>query len=322
MRGERSNRWRDVALRVSAGMLGENRVPPLTRRATRTCRTPPVARAAVLAVGLLLTCCGNAATSAALRVVSQTVGGDEFLLALAEPAQVVALSHLSRDPAYSAVAAQAQAYPQLVRGDAETILKFAPTLVLFADYSRGELVEQVRRAGVRVLVFEHYKTLDDAYASLRELAVELGAEAKAERLIAECRARVAALRQRLRDVRPVRVIAPSTYGVIPGYDSTFQDLCDHAGAENLAATLGGLHGHAAPPAEKMLTWPIDKVVLAGTERDRTLAVFQSLAPYQFMPAVREGRVAMIAPHQISCISHHRIDGYEQLARALHPEVFR
>lgn len=263
----------------------------------------------------------HAAESRPIRVVSQTVGGDELLLALAEPEQVAALSHLAREPAYSAVAEQAKAYPKIELGDAESILKFAPTLVLFADYSRGELVEQVRRTGVRVLIFEHYRTLDDAYANLRRLAVEIGAGEKAERLIADCRARVAALRERLKDVRPVRVIAPSTYGVIPGYDSTFQDLCDHAAAENLAATLGGLRGHAPPPAERMLTWPIDKVVLAGDDPAATLAVFRSLPPYQFMPAVREGRFAMIQPHQISCVSHHRIDGYEQLARELHPEVF-
>lgn len=278
-------------------------------------------RSGVLLAGWLGVCTGFAAP-ASVRVVSQTVGGDELLLALAKPAQVAALSHLAYNPAYSAVAEQAKAYPRITRGDAETILKFGPTLVLFADYSRGELVEQVRRAGVRVLVFDHYKTLDDAYANLRLLGQEIGAVEKAEQLIAACRARVAALRMRLQGVRPVRVIAPSTYGVIPGTDSTFQDLCDHAGAENLAATLGGLKGHAAPPAEQMLTWPIDRVVLAGDDPAATLAVFRELPPYQFMPAVREGRVAMLKPWQISCVSHYRIDGYEQLARALHPEVFR
>lgn len=270
--------------------------------------------------GCVMTAVG--AEPAAVRVVSQVVGTDELLIALAEPGQIAALSHLSREPAYSAVAEEAKRYPQIVRGDAETILKHDPTLVLFSDYSRAELVEQVRRTGVRVLVFEHYKTLDDAYANLRVLAKELGAEAKAERLIADCRARVDDLKSRLKDVRRVRVIAPSTYGVIPGSDSTFQDLCDHAAAENLAATLGHLRGHAAPPAEKMLTWPIEKVVLASEDAATSLAVFRALPPYQFMPAIREGRVAMISPCQISCVSHYRIDGYEQLARALHPEAFQ
>jgi iron complex transport system substrate-binding protein len=260
---------------------------------------------------------------AAVRVVSQTVGTDELLLALAVPEQVAALSHLARDPAFSAVPEEARRYPQLnVGGDAESILRYAPTLVLFANYSRAELVVQIRRAGVRVLIFDRYDTLDDAYANLRLLARELDAEAKAERLIADCQARMAALAVRLRGVKPVRVIAPSPYGMIPGRNSTFQDLCDHAAAENLAATLGHLEGHAVPPSEQMLTWPVDCVVVAGADLEPALAPYRTIPPYEYMPAVREGRAVLLKPYLLSCVSHYRIDGYEMLARALHPEAFK
>ena len=37
--------------------------------------------------------------------------------------------------------------------------------------------------------------------------------------------------------------------------------------------------------------------------------------------VREGRAVRVESYQLSCVSHRRIDGYEQLARALHPEAF-
>jgi iron complex transport system substrate-binding protein len=262
------------------------------------------------------------AEETAIRVVSQTVGTDELLLALADPAQVAALSHLSREDVYSAVADEAKQYPMLEKqGDVEGILKFRPTLVLFANYSRAELVSQVRRAGVKAMIFERYRTLDDAYENLRILGRELGASDKAEKLIAECQARVVQLEEKLRAAKPVRVIAPSTYGLIPGDDSTFQDLCDHAAAENLAATRGGLHGHEAPPNEQMLLWPIDKVVVAGTSVESALAPYKKLPPYQFMSAVQENRAALLKPYQLSCVSHHRIKGYEQLARELHPELF-
>lgn len=256
-----------------------------------------------------------------VRVVSQTVGSDELLLALAAPEQIAALSHLGRKVEFSTVAAEAAKYPQIALGDAETILKYAPTLVLVADYSRAELVTQLQRAGVRVLVFDRYKTLEDSYANLRLLARELGAEARAEAVIASCEARVAALRAKLAGVRPVRVIAPSTYGVIPGDDTTFADLCAHAAAENLAATLGHLRGHAAAPSEQMLSWPVEAVVLMGSEREKSLAPYRGLVPYKFMAAVREGRAVLIAPSLMSCVTHYRIDAYEQLARQLHPEVF-
>jgi iron complex transport system substrate-binding protein len=257
-----------------------------------------------------------------VRVVSQTVGTDELLLALARPGQIAALSHLSRNPNFSVTAKEAEAYPQLVLGDSETILRHAPTLVLVTDYSRVELVEQIRRSGVRVLVFNRYKTLEDVYANLRLLARELGAEAKAEALIADCESRVTALRDRLRDRKPVRILAPSIYGMLAGADTTFQDLCDHAGAENIAATVGGLVGHASAPSERMLTWPIEALVISGADKESALAPYRDLLPYKLMPSVREGRVVLMPENLLACVSHHRIDGYERLARLLHPEAFK
>jgi iron complex transport system substrate-binding protein len=263
--------------------------------------------------------------SISVRVVSQTVGSDELLLALAEPGQIAALSHRALEPAFSAVADQAKAYPHLKSdGDTESILKYKPTLVLFANYSRAELVTQIRRAGVKTLMFDSYDSLDDAYANLRSLARELGpkAQTRADSIIADGRARVEALRKRLAGVVPVRVIAPSVFGMIPGAGTTFQDLCDHAGADNLATSLGHLRGHAPPPEEQMLTWPIDRVVLAGDDRNSVLARFREQPPYQFLPAIKEGRVAWLLPYQMSCVSHFRVEGYERLARELHPEAFR
>ncbi len=261
--------------------------------------------------------------SGAVRILSQTVGTDELLLALAEPAQIAGLSHLATDPRFSAVAREAVAYQRLeLNSDAEGALKFKPTLVLCADYSRAEFVSQMRRAGVRVLIFDTYRTMQDAYANLRLLARELGAEAKAERLIAACEARVSALHERLAGARPVRVLVPSTYGLISGSETTFQDICDHARADNLASSLGGLVGHQPTPVEKLLTWPVEFVVLSGRDATSDLETFRRLPPYQFMSAVKEGRTVHLPGYLLSCVTHHRIDGYELLARQLHPERFK
>ena len=263
------------------------------------------------------------ADPAAIRVVSQTVGTDELLLAVAGPGQVAALSHLARDPLFSAIADEARRYPQLeLNGDAESVIKYRPALVLCADYSRPELVAQLRRAGVEVMIFDRYLTLEDAYANLRMLAARLGTGERAESLIAGCRARVEALRIRLKGVRRARVIAPSTYGRLPGAHTTFEDLCDNSGAENLAVTLGHLSGHAPQPSEQMLGWPVDFVVVSGVEPGPALAPFRAIPPYEYMPAVREGRAVLLPPWVLGCVSHHRIEGYAILARALHPEAFR
>jgi len=279
----------------------------------------------VLFLGLFAWCwCAQGGDVSAVRVISQTVGTDELLLAVAAPTQIAALSHLAREPEFSGVADEAKQYPQLAQNcDLEGALKYNPTLLLCADYSRAELVAQARRAGIKVIVFNRYRTIEDAYENLRSIARELGpeAEARAERVIADGERRIAVLRGRLQGAKPVRVIAPSAYGMIPGAETTFQDLCDHAGAENLAATLGKLHGHQAPPTEQMLTWPVDRLVVPGDRVVEALAPFRSIPPYEFMAALKENRAVLLKHYQLSCVSHLRIDGYELLARQLHPERF-
>jgi len=275
-------------------------------------------------VGLRADSDGGRVDPSRVRVISQTLGSDELLLAIADPSQIAALSHLSRDPHYSSVVKEAAAYPQLVaNADAESALALRPTLVLCADYSRAELVSQVKKAGVRVIIFSKYSSLADAYENMRLLARELGPEAerRAEAVIASCQARVKILGEKLAGVPKVRVLAPSVYGLIPGSETNFQDLCDHAGAENLAATLGGLKGHKPAPSERLLTWPIDRVVVSGSDLERALEPFRRAAPYSLLRAVREGRAVVLPQPMMSCISHHRVAGYEALARALHPECF-
>ena len=113
------------------------------------------------------------------RIVSQTVGTDEMLIDLVEPHRIAALSFLSTDPAYSDVAQEARAFPQLKNGSAEQIIKFKPDLVLFSSYSRPELVEQVRRTGIPILIFDRFDSLDDVYRNLRMLGKILHREAQA-----------------------------------------------------------------------------------------------------------------------------------------------
>ncbi len=256
-----------------------------------------------------------------VRVVSQTVGTDELLLAVADPSQIAALSHLAREAKYSAVAVEAAKYPQIQPGDAESLLRFKPTHVVVASYSRADLVTQLRRSGVKVISIDRFNTLEDSYANLRLLAKELGTEEKAEALIARCQARMAELARRLQGVKPVRVLAPSTYAFTGGKDTTFDDLCQHAGALNVAAEAG-LVGHAPTPSEAVLTWKVDCLVLAGEDGTTALRTFQQTPPYKFLEATKAGRYVLLKSREISCVTHYRIDGYESLARQLHPERFK
>ncbi|WP_306590407.1 ABC transporter substrate-binding protein [Geothrix sp. 21YS21S-4] len=256
------------------------------------------------------------------RVVSQAVGTDELLLALADPGQIAALSHISRDARFSPVASEAGRYPALRDSDAESVLRFRPDLVLAASFTRPETLALLRRAGVRLVVLDRFDTLEDVYASIRVLGRELGQEARADALIAACRGRVDALATRLKGVRSTRVLTAAAYPVTSGAGTTFQDLCDHAGAVNVAAEAG-LKGHAPTPSEKLLTWNVEVLVISGDKPDAsdTRTRLAELPHYRALPAFKAGRFAVLSGALMSCVSHHRIDAYERLAKALHPERF-
>ncbi len=253
------------------------------------------------------------------RVVSQSVGTDELLLALADPGQIAALSHISHAVEFSPVADEAKHFPALKDSDAESVLRFRPDLVLAASYTRPETLALLKRAGVRLVVLDRFDTLEDVYASLRILGRELGQEGRAEGVIAQCRARVEALAARLKGVKPVRVLSAGLYPFTAGAGTTFQDLCDHAGALNVAAEAG-LKGHAPTPSEKLLVWNVDVLVAAGDDTIR--ARLGELPCYRALPAFKAGRIVAIPGPLMSSVSHHRIATYEALARALHPERFQ
>ncbi len=253
------------------------------------------------------------------RVVSQAVGTDELLLALADPGQIAALSHIAQDARFSPVATEARRFPTIRESDAESVLRFRPDLVLATTFTRPETLGLLRRAGVHLVVLDRFDTLEDVYASIQLLGRELGQEARAEALVARSRSRVEALAARLRGVKPVRVLSATIYPFTSGTATTFQDLCDHAGALNVAAEAG-LRGHAPTPSERLLLWNAE--VLVVSDDPGIQARLGEIPHYRALPAFRAGRLVPVPGSMMSSISHHRIAAYEALARALHPDRFR
>jgi iron complex transport system substrate-binding protein len=276
-------------------------------------------RRSLLFLSLLLSLALPLAAARPQRVVSQSVGTDELLLAMADPGQIAALSHISHDAEFSPVAEAAKRFPAIKDSDAESVLRFRPDLVLAASFTRPETLALLKRAGVRLVVLDRFDTLEDVYASLRILGRELGQEGRAEAVIAQCQGRVGALAARLKGVQPVRVLSAGIYPFTSGAGTTFQDLCDHAGALN-TATEAGLKGHAPTPSEKLLVWNVEVLVAAGDESVR--AQLAAIPHYRLLPAFKAGHVVVIPGPMMSSVSHHRIAAYEALARALHPQRFR
>ena len=117
------------------------------------------------------------------RIVSQTLGTDEILLAICAPQRLVALSILVDDADYSNVTAQAHLVKARANADAEQILALYPDVIFVASYSKAELIELLQAAHAPVFRFAHFDRLEDIKANIRTIGYAVGEDDNADALV-------------------------------------------------------------------------------------------------------------------------------------------
>jgi iron complex transport system substrate-binding protein len=168
------------------------------------------------------------------RIISLNLCADQYLLALADRAQIAGLTSYSTHPDMSAAAAQVRDLPVL-RGSAEEVMTINPDLIVGMPARRSSIVS--------ALADQHYATLDlkpaESYAEIvvqvRKVAAALGHVDRGEALIARMDRELAALpRGKGRGVAAYY----QRRGYLTGTGTLVDDLMNRAGLVNLAGKLG------------------------------------------------------------------------------------
>ena len=168
------------------------------------------------------------------RIVSLNLCADQYLLALADPGQIAALTRFARDPDMSAGAKAATHIP-MTRGSAEDVLALEPDLIVATPG---------RRSGTRAaLAKQHYPTLelssaesyDAIVGQIRDVAKAVGHPERGEAMIRRMNAELAELPR----VRAGRVAAYyQRRGYMTGTGTLIDDLMQRVGLINLASKIG------------------------------------------------------------------------------------
>ncbi len=139
---------------------------------------------------LSLLCASAAEAAPARRVVSLNLCTDELLLMLAQPEQIVSVTHLAHQPAETALWQHARRF-RANDGSLVSIAGRKPDLVLTMGGGARDRARIAARLGVRTLDLPFPQSLADIEASIRQVAGALGAEQRAQALLQ----RIAALRR-------------------------------------------------------------------------------------------------------------------------------
>ncbi|MBN8937968.1 MAG: ABC transporter substrate-binding protein [Rhizobiales bacterium] len=137
----------------------------------------------VWAAAFTLLVLAPAVAAAPRRVVSFNLCADQLVLALADPGQIAALSPYARNPAISAAADAARAFP-ITAGSAEEALALGADLVFLGPRDRLATGQLLGGRGIRVERMPLATSLDDAKAIIRRTAAILGHAERGEALAA------------------------------------------------------------------------------------------------------------------------------------------
>lgn len=207
----------------------------------------------LLAVCLAALAAAPAHAEAPRRVVSINVCTDQLAMLLAEPGQLVSVSHLATDPDVSSLAGQASAY-QINHGLAEEIFLLKPDLILAGTYTTPATVAMLERLGLRVEKFAPEQSFADVRANMLRMGALLGTASRAEEMIAALDDDLKQLRRA--QLPPLTVATYASASYTTGRDSLADAVIQAAGLSNLGSELGIQGGGHLP---------LEVLVLAGPE---------------------------------------------------------
>ncbi len=170
------------------------------------------------------------------RVMSLSLCTDALVLDLVPAARIASvtyLAHRSSDPVLAAKAARVG----INYGNAEEVLAEKPDLVLAGTYSTPAARGLLRELGAPMLVLPPANNFAEIRSAVRRVARAVGAQARAEVLLARMDATLVAV-ARMRPARRIRVAAWSGDGYVPGQGTLFNALLEAAGGINIAASPG------------------------------------------------------------------------------------
>ncbi|MGZ3296939.1 MAG: ABC transporter substrate-binding protein [Xanthobacteraceae bacterium] len=178
------------------------------------------------------------------RIASINLCTDQLLLPLADPAQILGLSHFSHDGWQSWAADEARRFPSL-SGGAEDVLVLKPDVVVASLFDKRATREILKAQGLRLAEFSVPRNLDEVKAQIKEMGEIVGHPDRAAAENARLDAAMA---------RAHRAVAEKHYSVLPlsrrgwvsGSGSLVSSLLTETGLFNAASRLGiGAGGFAS-----------------------------------------------------------------------------
>lgn len=191
--------------------------------------------ASVVAAAAL--CAAVPAVAGPRRVVSMNPCVDAVLVEVADPAQILAISHYSQDPRATSIPLATARRFAVTSGTAEEIVALRPDLVLAGAHVSPSTLAALRRLGVPVETFGVPATIAESLVQVRAIAAAVGKPVRGKAMAARIEAAVD--RARAGATGPaVPALIWQGSGLVPGKATLADEMLRVAGFRSMSADYG------------------------------------------------------------------------------------
>lgn len=259
----------------------------------------------------------------AQRVVSMAPSNTEILYAIGAGGQMVGRDEFSDYP--EAVKSLPSIGGSMSEYSLEQIAALEPDLVLASGINTPEQVKSIENLGLTVFYLGNPTTLEEMYANLAIVGQLTGRDDEAKALVESLQTRVAEVDKKLATITE----RPSVFYEIDASDpakpytagpGTFIDqLIARGGGVNVGAAAGDPYPQLG--LEQIVVSNPQVILLGDAAYGTTPELVAERPGWEVLAAVQNGAIYPFDDNLVSRPGPRLVDGLEQLAQLLHPELF-
>lgn len=207
----------------------------------------------------------------------------------------------------------------------EDILALEPDLILAGEIFAPDAIQELRDLGLVVYWQKNPADFEGLFENMMDIAVLTGTEDVAADIINALSDRVAALDEKLAPVEELPLVfyeldaSDPANPYTPGADTFISFVISRAKGTNLGDTLEGSWVQVS--SEELLAQNPDIILLADALYGISPEMVSERAGWGDVKAVVDGDIYPFDPFILSVPGPRLVDGFEQVAEILHPEIF-
>ena len=201
---------------------------------------------------LFALCVSTAQAAARPRIVSINPCVDAVLVQVADPQQILGISHYSQDPRATSMPIEVARHFHATSGTAEEVVALAPDLVMSGPHVSPATIFALERLRIPIMKFTVAASVAQSEQEIRNIALAVGEPARGEKVIASIERALAEARPP--DSKTVPTLMWMSGGMVPGTGTLADELLQRTGFRNMSAAYG-LQQWDVLPLEYLLASP-------------------------------------------------------------------